>query len=113
MNKAKYGGKQIKKWLAENKWYFVYTLTPILFVICCTVVAIKVQPQTDATMLIYGVKTVEHDKLAGFKISQLVLTDGKIIEYPTMEDIREHNLLTYHNAQELNDNLVFPKGMLN
>ena len=103
----------MKKWISKNKWYLVYNLAPILFVMCCTAIAIKAQPQTDATMLIYGVKNVEHDKSAGFKISQMILTDGKIIEYPTMADIREHNLLTYHNTQELNDNLVFPTSMLN
>ncbi|GHU44701.1 hypothetical protein FACS1894193_13420 [Bacilli bacterium] len=103
----------MKKWITENKWYLVYTFVPILFVMCCTVVAIKVQPRTEATMLIYGVETVEHDKDAGFKISKMVLTDGEIIEYPTIADIREHNLLTYHNTQELNNNLVFPTSMLN
>lgn len=102
----------MKKWLTKNKWYIVYTLIPIVFVIC-TAVVIKGHSQTDTSITIYGVKTVEHDKAASLKISQMVLTDGEIIEHPTMADIREHNLLTYHNTQELNDNLVFPKSMLN
>ncbi|GAB2021914.1 hypothetical protein RyT2_09880 [Pseudolactococcus yaeyamensis] len=105
----------MKKWITDNKWYLIFTFVPILFAVCCTAVAIKVQPRAEATMLIYGVKNVEHahDKVTGFKISKMVLTNGEIIEYPTMADIREHSLLIYNNTQELNNNLVFPKSMLN
>jgi SET domain-containing protein len=63
-------------------------------------------------LTIYGVKNVEHENAAGFKISKMVLTDGKVIAYPTMADIRENNLLTYHSSKALNDNLVFSKSML-
>ena len=102
----------MKKWLTKNKWYIVYTLIPIVFVIC-TAVVIKGHPQTDTSITIYGVKTVEHDKATSLKISQMVLTDGKVIDNPTLDDIRDHNLLTYHDSIELEDNQVFQTSRLN
>jgi hypothetical protein len=63
--------------------------------------------------MIYGVKHVEHENATGFKFTKMVLTDGRVIEHPTMDDIRENNLLTYHSDEELNDNLFFSASMLN
>ena len=43
----------------------------------------------------------------------MVLTDGKVIDNPTLDDIRDHNLLTYHDSIELEDNQVFQTSRLN
>lgn len=101
----------IKKKLLANKWYILYALVPIIFFIG-TVIAVQVRPNLDS-MLIYGVKSVEHEQAAGVKLTKMVLTNDEIIEKPTMADIREHNLLTYHSDEELNDNLSFSTSMLN
>jgi hypothetical protein len=76
----------MKKWLTKNKWYIVYTLIPLSLSYTLHTVKIKGHPQTDTSITIYGVKTVEHDKATSLKISQMVLTDGEIIEHPTMAD---------------------------
>ncbi|WP_368651437.1 hypothetical protein [Lactococcus raffinolactis] len=101
-----------KKKFLSNKWYILYTLVPILFVVG-TMVATKVQPNKDPMITIYGVKSIKSENASGFKISQMVLTDGKVIDNPTLDDIRDHNLLTYHDSIELEDNQVFQTSRLN
>lgn len=78
-----------------------------------TIIAIKVQPNTDSWITIYGVKSFKNENASGFKIEQMTLIDGRVINKPTIEDIRENNLLTYHSDEELNDNLVFQTSTLN
>ncbi|CCK20232.1 hypothetical protein [Pseudolactococcus laudensis] len=101
-----------KKKFLSNGWCILYTLIPIVFIVG-TMIVIKVQPNIDATMMVYGVKSVKSENAVGYKITQMILTDGKTIDYPTLEDIREHNLLTYHSSKELEDNLVFQSSRLN
>lgn len=43
----------------------------------------------------------------------MTLTDGRVIDRPTMADIREQKMLTYHNQDELNHAYSFSKSMLN
>lgn len=97
---------------STNKWYILYTLIPMIFFIGL-MVTVKLQPNTDATITIYGVKHLEHEKVAGFKIKQMTLTNGEMIYRPTLDDIREHQLLTYHNSEELANNQAFPISCLN
>jgi hypothetical protein len=95
----------------SNKWYLLYTLIPILaFFGIATAVYAEPTP-TDPTITIYGVKEVKFD--TGLKISQFVLTDGEVIDNPTMDDIKEHHLMVYNNQEELDDNARFTTDLLN
>jgi hypothetical protein len=96
---------------ASNKWYILYTLIPILaFFGIATAVHAEPTP-SEPTITIYGVKDVKSG--TDFKISQLILTDGEVINNPTMKDIREHHLMSYHTQEELDANASFTTDRLN
>ncbi|CAM3044306.1 MAG: hypothetical protein ACTID1_05630 [Pseudolactococcus laudensis] len=101
-----------KKKLFTNKWYILYALVPILF-FAGAAVTLQLNPIKNPSILIYGVKSAESDKNNNFKFSKMTLTDGRVIEQPTMDDMRENNLFTYHNEEELNHAYSFTTNMLN
>lgn len=104
--------KMTKKKQSANKWYLLYNLVPILFVIG-TAITLQVHPIKDPSIMIYGVKSTEHEEATGFKFTKMTLTDGRVIDRSTMADIREQKMLTYHNQDELNHAYSFSKSMLN
>lgn len=53
--------KMTKKKQSANKWYLLYNLVPILFVIG-TAITLQVHPIKDPSIMIYGVKSTEHEE---------------------------------------------------
>ena len=101
-----------KKKLLANKWYILYALIPILFVVG-TAITLQVHPIQNPSIMLYGVTSTESDEHDGFKFTKMTLTDGRVIDRPTMADIHEQKLLTYHNQDELNHAYSVSKSMLN
>lgn len=105
-----------KKKLLANKWYILYTLVPIVFFLGI-MIAVKVQPITTVTL--YGVKDIKVHKLTDnrqvndFKVSELILANGEVINNPTEADISERGLRHYRSAKEFSRITVFEVGMLN
>jgi hypothetical protein len=107
----------MKKENFSNKIYFrLFMLVPMFLL---AYALIYTHFDKNQLLTVYGVETVEMYKATGdkvvndFKIKKIVLTSGEVIDYPTLQDIKDKRLFDYRTTEDFQKNVGFEESTLN